>query len=415
MKLDQRAFGETRVVPDPEFIGPLWPASHVGCKASPALALLSMGADRLSVTAQAELVFTDPACLRDPRCLWHGMMILLRTGALESVDAHLWRLEHDRHGGFPDHVALMRAEHAKHAGDLVGSLDTLARLADTASPACLSDLAAPLYVEALVAVNEVKLGDRVLREHDFDRLLRQWEPIRSLVLVVRGGLHLIAGRVDKAFEDLLESSRVPAREAVASSPIARRDGLLALAAAAAGQSDVAAAAATQAYEAAMAWRSYADVAWGLYVLETVEDSERPSDRLRDAIDLMELARSPVGIATLCHEQGKRFLASGQLREGKAQLRRAKEAALRIGDATLTEKIDKLLREHTTRPTSRPSLTAQELRIAELAKDGYSNKQIANRLVLTMRTVEFHLSNVYRKLGVSGRRALAGETLPPRRA
>ncbi|WP_328672818.1 helix-turn-helix domain-containing protein [Streptomyces sp. NBC_00328] len=53
----------------------------------------------------------------------------------------------------------------------------------------------------------------------------------------------------------------------------------------------------------------------------------------------------------------------------------------------------------------PDLTGQELRISELARAGYSNRQIAETLFLAVRTVEFHLSSVYRKLGVSGRREL----------
>ena len=53
------------------------------------------------------------------------------------------------------------------------------------------------------------------------------------------------------------------------------------------------------------------------------------------------------------------------------------------------------------------LTRQERKIAGLAVRGLSNKEIAEQLFLTVRTVEFHLSNVYRKLGIAGRRQLAG--------
>jgi DNA-binding NarL/FixJ family response regulator len=56
-----------------------------------------------------------------------------------------------------------------------------------------------------------------------------------------------------------------------------------------------------------------------------------------------------------------------------------------------------------------SLTTQEAKIAELARAGYSNKQIAEKLYLTVRTIEFHLSNVYRKLRISGRRELMDGT------
>ncbi|MFI8438872.1 LuxR C-terminal-related transcriptional regulator [Streptomyces sp. NPDC079020] len=49
------------------------------------------------------------------------------------------------------------------------------------------------------------------------------------------------------------------------------------------------------------------------------------------------------------------------------------------------------------------LTRQEVGIARLARAGHSNRRIAEALFLTVRTVEFHLSNVYGKLSISGRR------------
>jgi DNA-binding NarL/FixJ family response regulator len=58
------------------------------------------------------------------------------------------------------------------------------------------------------------------------------------------------------------------------------------------------------------------------------------------------------------------------------------------------------------PVERPGialdLTARELEILRSAAGGASNGQIANRLFVTEQTVKFHLSNVYRKLGVSNR-------------
>ncbi|MER5360756.1 AAA family ATPase [Streptomyces sp. NPDC002785] len=52
------------------------------------------------------------------------------------------------------------------------------------------------------------------------------------------------------------------------------------------------------------------------------------------------------------------------------------------------------------------LTPQEQRILHLAKDGHTNRDIAGLLFLAVRTVEFHLSGAYRKLGIRGRRQLA---------
>jgi DNA-binding CsgD family transcriptional regulator len=52
------------------------------------------------------------------------------------------------------------------------------------------------------------------------------------------------------------------------------------------------------------------------------------------------------------------------------------------------------------------LTDREVEVSLLIADGLSNDEAAERLHVTRRTVEFHLTNAYRKLGVRGRAALA---------
>ena len=56
------------------------------------------------------------------------------------------------------------------------------------------------------------------------------------------------------------------------------------------------------------------------------------------------------------------------------------------------------------------LTPTERRVAALAVDGLSNKEIARGLVVTVNTVEFHLRNAYAKLGIRSRTQLAPRLL-----
>jgi len=53
------------------------------------------------------------------------------------------------------------------------------------------------------------------------------------------------------------------------------------------------------------------------------------------------------------------------------------------------------------------LTAQELVVARKAAEGLSNREVAADLVVSVKTVEYHLRNAFAKLGVTSRRQLAG--------
>ena len=89
-----------------------------------------------------------------------------------------------------------------------------------------------------------------------------------------------------------------------------------------------------------------------------------------------------------------------------RLEDARGAFAALGAALWEEKAAAELGRIGGRRASGAELTPAEERVAALVADGRTNKQVAAALFLTERTVEFHLTHAYRKLGVRSRAELA---------
>ncbi|MDW5598512.1 helix-turn-helix transcriptional regulator, partial [Conexibacter stalactiti] len=90
---------------------------------------------------------------------------------------------------------------------------------------------------------------------------------------------------------------------------------------------------------------------------------------------------------------------------------AMDEAHACGAEPLAERAAEELRTSGARPRRRAisgvdALTPSERRVAALAADGRSNREIAQELFVTLATVETHLTRAYRKLDLSGRDGLA---------
>ncbi|MER6384826.1 LuxR C-terminal-related transcriptional regulator [Streptomyces sp. NPDC001250] len=128
----------------------------------------------------------------------------------------------------------------------------------------------------------------------------------------------------------------------------------------------------------------------------------------------QLAESPARLlrARAEYALGAALLDDGDPLAARPRLRTALDLMIGCGAGEAAEGVRLRLAEAGGRPrrlTSRPSdaLTEQERRVAALAMAGYSNREIADALYITRRTVELHLTHTYQKLGVNRREELAG--------
>ncbi len=135
--------------------------------------------------------------------------------------------------------------------------------------------------------------------------------------------------------------------------------------------------------------------------------------LESAVDALERSPARLELARARVELGAALRRAGRRQAAQQELRGALDAAHRCGAAALAQRA----RDELTAAGARPrraqlsgleSLTASERRVAELAARGATNREIAQALFVTVKTVEWHLRNTYLKLGIASRRELVGE-------
>lgn len=141
------------------------------------------------------------------------------------------------------------------------------------------------------------------------------------------------------------------------------------------------------------------------------------DLLAHAVDVLSAAPARLDHARALVNLGSAIRRAGRRAEARDPLREGLDAARRCGATSLALRAHSELVTAGARPrrlmfSGVESLTASERRVAEMAAGGQSNREIAQALFVTVKTVENHLSNTYRKLGIGSRRELVEELAGP---
>jgi DNA-binding CsgD family transcriptional regulator/Flp pilus assembly protein TadD len=176
-----------------------------------------------------------------------------------------------------------------------------------------------------------------------------------------------------------------------------------------GRDKEAEAVAREELELARAWGSPGTVGRVLRTLGRTRGEAGMKD-IQDAIDVLEGTPARLEHARAVAALGTAVRRFGRPTDAREPLRRALELASQCDATLLVEEVRAELQTVGVRPrsdaaTGVESLTPSERRVVDLAVGGGTNRDIAQELYVTPKTVEVHLSNAYRKLGVRGRREL----------
>jgi DNA-binding CsgD family transcriptional regulator len=155
--------------------------------------------------------------------------------------------------------------------------------------------------------------------------------------------------------------------------------------------------------------------------------EAAAGRIDEADAVFRFGLEQLNGLSLTFDRAQLELAYGRLLRRRGQRRSAatylQAARGRFAALDATPHIERCDMEMTGSGLSRPSkqsfdpvrLTARELAVAQRAAAGKSNQDIASEMLISVKTVQFHIGNIYAKLGVRSRVQLAGQvsTLPER--
>jgi len=133
--------------------------------------------------------------------------------------------------------------------------------------------------------------------------------------------------------------------------------------------------------------------------------------LEEAVALHERLPLPFDTARSLHVLGSVRRRAGRKREAREALERARDELERLGASIWLEQVALELGRIGGRAPSGSELTSSEERVAALVAEGHTNREVAAALFLSERTVESHLSHVYRKLGLRSRAELAHRYAP----
>jgi DNA-binding CsgD family transcriptional regulator len=268
---------------------------------------------------------------------------------------------------------------------------------------------AAALLDVFVEQNRREEGEGLLGERGWTADLPDSVPYR-LLLHSRDWLRLAGGRAREAAADFCEHLRREGRLQALSTHLVPSHSGAALTFVAAGAVDRARPHAAQSLAEAHAWGAPRGVARALRVRAKLEPPPVAAATLTEALRLLTGSPARLDEAWTRFELGAMLIRLGRRADGGQELRSALDLAHRGGGRAAAatahaELIAAGYRPRRAAATGLDALTGSERQVVELAARNLTNREIAQVLFVTERTVELHLTSAYRKLGVTSRREL----------
>jgi DNA-binding CsgD family transcriptional regulator len=273
---------------------------------------------------------------------------------------------------------------------------------DPVRPLRLAQLAEALFEQARLEEAESLLAGGDLGRHDRDLLAQPLGEIRARLLLLRGRPDEARPLIDAQLRwQRAWGCRNPGWTSTRSTAALVRSAL--------NEPTEARALAAEDLEAARAFGAPRGLGIALRTMALVEPGPG-IPRLRESVAALERSEARLELARSLVELGAALRRAGARREAREPLRRGRELAHALGGALVAERARVELLATGARPrrpqlVGHEALTPSERRVAAMAKDGLANREIAQALFLSPKTVEMHLSHAYRKLGIGSRTQL----------
>ena len=232
----------------------------------------------------------------------------------------------------------------------------------------------------------------------------------NLVRHARGCLHAAAGDHAAAVGDLLAAGELAERWGIPNPAILPWRSSAALSLRALGDRPAATRLCAEEIGFARRWGAARALGIALHAAGVTDGTGRGIEQLTEAVTVLRAAPAPLELARALVDLGAAHRRAGARTTAREILREGLDLAHAMGGLALSDRARRELVVAGGRPRrdatlGRDALTPGELRVAQLAADGQTNRQIAQALFVTQRTVEIHLTSTYAKLQISSRSAL----------